>query len=288
MFGRAYAEQGQKDRAEQFANRALRLFPGKQQKQLLHHLVTAQHLRERGQFAWARREFEHVIQQGADAENDEVRAMAQSMFAEMLHDQGQDQEAAGVVQKLVEAIDAGRVTESELSGRKASEVRSRMHYFFACHWDAKGDAGKHRDALDKALAADPSDIDVLIGCYRLPRQTPDYHAKILELVKKSAAECREQIAEDPEGASGYNQLAWLIGNTEGDLDEALKCSQKSLELKPGEGGFYDTLARVYFAKGDLQNAVKQQTKAAELDPYSGLIRRQLEFFRKRQQERQKP
>ena len=65
----------------------------------------------------------------------------------------------------------------------------------------------------------------------------------------------------------------------------MKCSQKSIELKPEEGGFYDTLARVYFAKGDLQNAVKQQTKAAELDPHSGLIRRQLEFFRKKLEEK---
>ena len=59
--------------------RALRLYPGKQQKQLLHHLMVAQHLRQRGQFAWARREFEHVIAQGGDAENDELRVMAQSV-----------------------------------------------------------------------------------------------------------------------------------------------------------------------------------------------------------------
>jgi tetratricopeptide (TPR) repeat protein len=284
-LAQAYAEQGQKGRAEEAAARAFRLFPGKQQKQLLHHLLTAQQLREQGQFAWARREFEHVIAQGSDAENDEIRAEAQCRLAEMFHDQGQDLDAAAVLEKLVETIQRGQVTESELSGRKPNEVRARMHYFFACHWETKGDPAKHRGALEKALKADPTDIDVLIACYRLPEQTAEYHAKIVDWIKGAAAEAREQIAEDPENPSPYNQLAWLIGNTEGDFDEALKCSQKSIELKPEEGGFYDTLARVYFAKGDLQNAVKQQTKAAELDPHSGLIRRQLDFFRKKLDEK---
>ena len=56
---------------------------------------------------------------------------------------------------------------------------------------------------------------------------------------------------------------------------------------PTEGGFYDTLARCCFAKGDLDNAVKQQTKAAELEPHSGLIQRQLDFFRKKREEKKK-
>ena len=94
-----------------------------------------------------------------------------------------------------------------------------------------------------------------------------------------------KIDEEKENAAAYNQLAWLVANTEGNLDEALKDSQKSLEiLREGNdrdtGGYDDTLGRVYFAKGDYQNAVTYQTKAAELEPHSGLIRRQLELFRK--------
>ena len=85
----------------------------------------------------------------------------------------------------------------------------------------------------------------------------------------------------------YNQYAWLVGNTEGDFDEAVRCARKSLELQPEEGGYYDTLAHVYFGKGDLENAVKYQTKAAQLDPHSGLIRGKLELFRKKLQEKKK-
>jgi tetratricopeptide (TPR) repeat protein len=288
LLAQAYSEQDEKDRAEETANRAFRLHPGKQQKELIHHAAAGQHLRNRGQIAWARREFEHVIQQGGDADNDELRVMAQSLLAEMLHDQGQDLDAAATLEKLVEAIDAGKVTENELNGRRANEIRARMDYFFACHWETKEDLAKRQECLDKALKADPADVDVLIACYRLPEQTPEDRANVIELIQKSAAETRELINQDPESPTSYNQFAWLIGNTEGDFDEALKFSLKSVELKPDEAGLYDTLARVYFAKGDLDNAVKNQTKAAELDRHSGLIQRQLDFFRKKQEEKKKP
>ena len=295
MLAQAYAAKGQKERAEETANRALLLFPTKQKEDLLHHWMVAQRLRQRGQFVWARREFEYVIKQACDAENDDLRAMAQSLLAEMLHDQGQDFDAGTVLQKLVEVIDAGKIREAKLGRAKPNES-ARMNYFLACHWHSKGDQAKQRDCLDKALAADPGDVDVLIACYRLPQQPPEYHARIVALIKKEAATSREQIAEtanheqateESELASLCNEFAWLVGNTEGDLDKALKYSKKSVELMPTLGGFYDTLARVYFAKGDLDNAIKQQAKAAELDPHSGLIRRQLELFRNKRAERKK-
>jgi tetratricopeptide (TPR) repeat protein len=280
----AYAEQDRKDQAEKTAKEAFLLHPGKQQDALLRHLLVARHLQQQGQFAWARREYEYIAQV-VGGEYDELRAMTQSLLAEMLHDQGQDLDAAETLKKLVQSLDSGKVNEAALGERKKNEVRARMEYFFACHWESKNDAAKHRESLDKALKAEPGDVDVLIACYRLPDQSTEYHTKIVDLIKKSATEARAEIAEEPESPTGYNQLAWLIGNTEGDFEEALRFSQKSLELKPNEGGFYDTLGRVYFAKGDLENAVKNQTKALELEPHSGLIRRQLEFFRKQQREK---
>ena len=77
-----------------------------------------------------------------------------------------------------------------------------------------------------------------------------------------------------------NQYAWLVGNTEGDYEEARRCSHKSLELRPGEAGYMDTLARCYFAKKDYENAVKYQAMAAKKKPHSGQILRQLKFFEK--------
>jgi len=285
-LAQSYAEQGQKERAEEMAGRALRLYPGKQQEPLSHHLIAAQNLRQRGLFAWARREFEHVVAQGTAG--DMVTIAAQLGFSEMLHDQGEELDAAATLEKLLKSLDARKAQEADITGRTVSELRARMNFFHACHWEKKDDQVKRREYLDKALEADATDVDVLIACYRLAGQPAEYHPKIVELIKKSAAGLRQQIAENPENPITYNQIAWLIGNTEGDFDEALKYSRKSLELSPDNGGYYDTLARVCYAKGELENAVKYQTKAIEMEPYSGLMQRQLELFRKKLEEKKKP
>ncbi len=284
-LAQACAERGEKKRAEETALRAFHLHPGKQEDELVHHCAVAEQLRDRGQFAWARREYQHVISQGS--EEDELAIMSRLYLSEMLHEQGQDLDAAGVLEKLVRVIDAGKVTEAMLPGREIRDVRSRLPYFHACHWEAKNDAAKQREYLEKALEANPEDIDVLIACYHLPGTTAAYHKKIVDLVEKAAAKLHGAIALDPDSPSMYNQYAWLVGNTEGDFDEALRCSRKSLELQPEEGGYYDTLAHVYFGKGDYENAVKYQTKAAQLDPHSGLILKKLDVFRKKLEEKKK-
>jgi cytochrome c-type biogenesis protein CcmH/NrfG len=105
----------------------------------------------------------------------------------------------------------------------------------------------------------------------------------------------------------YNQLAWLVANTEGDFDEAVKMSLKSVELirarlaeelsthhrevainilSEALGGHLDTLAHCYAAKKDFDNAVKTQTEAARLIPHQQQIARKLELFRKLQSEQQ--
>jgi tetratricopeptide (TPR) repeat protein len=208
-------------------------------------------------------------------------------MAEMLHDQMQDLDAATTLEKIVKLIDAHKLTQERL-GRDPKEIRSRACYFFACHWEANHDAAKQRAYLDKGLEADPEDVDVLIACYRLPGQSAAFHAKIADLIKKAASVLHDQIEEDAESASACNQYAWLIGNTEGDLDEALRCSQKSLELQPDEGAYLDTLGHVYFGKGDFANAVKYQAKAVESAPHSPLIRRELDRFKKKLEESKAP
>jgi tetratricopeptide (TPR) repeat protein len=88
-------------------------------------------------------------------------------------------------------------------------------------------------------------------------------------------------------AVACNQYAWLVGNTIGDYQEAVKLSQESVkicqqlpEMKPSYAGYLDTLGRAYYGAGDVPNAVKHQAMAVALSPASGQIRRQLEFFQK--------
>jgi len=282
-LAQSQAARGQTQEAEQTARRAFQLSPGKVPQQLVAHLMIANRLRQQGMFAWAKREYRYVIDQGAPGNN--ITVTGQIGLSEMLHDQHQNLEAAEVLHELVKAQEKTRPNDDEFAGRSPEENRSRMHYFYACHWQGKQDLARQREYLDKALEADATDVDVLIACYRLPNSRPEYRQKILHLIQEEAGRLRAEIADEPENATAYNHFAWLVGNTEGDYDEALRYSKKSLELAPETGGFYDTLARCYYAKGDWENAVKYQTRAAELDPHSGLIARQLELFRKTLEEK---
>ena len=174
----------------------------------------------------------------------------------MLHDQGQDLEAGNTLEKHLQRVDRTKMADAERAEHFLQEIRVRMNYYFACHWQARNDCAKEREYLDRALEIDPADVDVLISCYRLPDQKPDYHAKIVDLIQRASREFREKLAEKSDDplvyASNCNNYAWLIGNTEGDFDQALKFAKTAVELRPDEGGLIDTMARVYYAKGDLE------------------------------------
>jgi Flp pilus assembly protein TadD len=154
-----------------------------------------------------------------------------------------------------------------------------MYYFYACHYARLGSAAKQQEFLEKAIHADPAEVDTLIARHRLQSPSSAFRDQTKRLIDRAAAALRRRIEAAPENPSPYNQLAWLLGNTHGDLEEAARCAKKSLELSPNSGVFLDTLAHVYYAKGDFEQAVKYQTMAAEQEPNMGPIRRQLGVFR---------
>jgi tetratricopeptide (TPR) repeat protein len=101
----------------------------------------------------------------------------------------------------------------------------------------------------------------------------------LEQIRAATEVFRKQIVADPDDPTAYNQLAWLVSNTEGDQNEAVRCSLRSLELLPTAAGYMDTLGRCYYALGDYAKAVHHQSRAVRLEPHSAQMQRQLELFR---------
>jgi tetratricopeptide (TPR) repeat protein len=140
----------------------------------------------------------------------------------------------------------------------------------------QGDMAKHREKVDAALKADPTNVDALIALYKLEDRRDEARQRIAREVKRTL----EQIDSEPADSGNYNQLAWLIANTEGDLDKAIWASKKSIEIiRPGNPASYlDTLAHCYFAKRDYESAVKYQTEAAEHSPHTQSIGRALKRF----------
>jgi len=286
ILAQAYAEQGDQARAEATAAQAHKLNPGQEPEALFVHLTTARQLQWRGMFAWAEREYRQVIADGPAGEI--ITASACLGLAEMLHDQARDLQAAKVLEELLASAEKGKFPTGDIADHSPAEIRSQMHYFLACHFQSIHDPAQERGHLLKALEADAPHIDALIACYRRADLAAEKRQEVLDRIRKTAADLQEEIGDDPKNPStalAYNQFAWLIGNTEGDLDLALRYSKLSIELSPQNGAFYDTLAHVYFAKGDYENAVQMQTRAAELEPHSGLIQRQLKFFREKLQQR---
>lgn len=285
--------QGRREEADRIADRALKLNPDTPHE----HLQAAYELQDRGLFEWSEREYRRIIDQGPAGNQYEFRARL--LLAEMLHDQQQELSAAKTLEGLMDAIARDpKVRElADRFGREPGSIGSRMHYFFAEHYRTQGDKAQQLEQLRAGAKQDPTDADLLIAMYRVPDPDAAWRAETRDLIRRAVQLFREQnrgfeqeVAEAPivearsvyerQLATGLNQLAWLVSNTEGDYDEALQCSRRALELAPDTAGYLDTLGRCYYAKGDYENAVKHQSRAVELDPYAGQIRRQLELFQK--------
>jgi len=261
--------------AERAAQRARELSPDRSTTRLSSRLDTAIALGRRGKFHWAELEYRQVIDAGLNA----PKVKAGLMLAEMEHDQGKELSAAEALAQVLE-VDERELTQIlAVTEQTVEGVRARMNFFHACHWAGKDDPSQHRQFLDEALKHDPAELDALIARYRLPDTEPEYHRKTIELIAQAASLLRQQIHESPDEPALYNQFAWLVGNTEGDPDEALRCAKKAVELRPESSAFLDTLGHVYFGRGDLENAVKHQARAAEIEPHSGLITQKLDLFR---------
>jgi tetratricopeptide (TPR) repeat protein len=120
--------------------------------------------------------------------------------------------------------------------------------------------------------------------YRLPETDAQWRAAVLARVRKLCQQFEKEIEENPSDAPAYNQWAWLVSNTEGDYQQAIRYSHRSLELnKRGETGsasFLDTLGRCYYAAGDYENAVKYEREAIAKVNYMQVMQRQLALFEK--------
>ena len=288
----ARMKQGRVELAETLAKRAFEL----KDDDGAAHVRIGMVLVERGMFQWAEREYRHAMEVGPPGTNAHVQA--HRFLAEMLHDQLDEMAAATVLQEMIDLAEEDETVKQQITRREGSldPVVSRMEFFYAEHFRLNDEPKKQIEHLTKAIEADPTDADVLIALYRAPTDE-ELRKKTRMLIRSAAAQFQKQIelfsqqveqANDEEFrqwvgvrlAILYNQYAWLVGNTEGDYDTALRYSHRSLELRPGNAGYLDTLGRCYYAKGDYAGAVKYQSQAAERDAHSGAIQRQLELFQR--------
>ncbi len=288
LYSVAQARRLQNDttQAEIFAKQAYQINP----QNISEHLRIAKQLQERSLYDWSEREYRHVIG-WPQMQGSEEWIRAQILLGDMLHDQQRDLSAAKVLQRLVDSMASdGALLQRVQQLDQSMPPVARMHFYYACHYEAQHDRQQQWKHVEEGLAENPTDVDLLIALYRSSEGDPQHRKRALDMVHEAADKLRTQINENADDSllcNYYNEFAWLIGNTEGDFDQAIKYSQKSIELARQlppelgitEAGYLDTLAHCYAAKGDYENAVKYQTRAVELDPSTQQIVRALDEFK---------
>jgi hypothetical protein len=214
----------------------------------------------------------------------EQLSIAATMYAEFLHDLEREDDAASCLGRLLASLEqnagANRVQIAQQLGRDPRSTKSRMHFFESCGAALRGDTNARRKAAELAVAAYPKDVDALIALYTLPDSSAEQKAAAVGKIKKALNQIENEIQAGPDDANGYNEYAWLVANTEGDIEKATKYSKLSLVRSFDNASYLDTLAHCRAAGGDYKAAIRTQSLASRQEPHNRLIKRNLARFEK--------
>jgi hypothetical protein len=289
----ARAAQGKTEEAERLAETAAKLDPQRD----LESFITAKELEENSKFEWAAREYRRNLDDKKIVQHESI--LCRIFLASMLVDYQKHSEAADVIEPLARAVETQNEVGKQYSDiyryykrlrqldlPTAEALSARLHYYRGLQYRDAKDPEKERNELTLANKFDPNDPDVLIAMYRVTDADEKWRTSVVEKIQKLAKQVDQQIDEQPNDPSNYNQWAWLIANTEGDYQKAIRYSHRSLELiadlssESAGASFLDTLGRCYFAAGDVENAVKYQREAVAKVDYMQVMNRQLAQFEK--------
>jgi tetratricopeptide (TPR) repeat protein len=248
-----------------------------------------------GYHDWAEREWRYVIDEVPITSLDSMKAR-RSIANWCLHDRGEDKAAADLLGEVCDAVDRQKKKAAQKqpapngdpdapyldeTGRfYVNALRTQREYFLACHLESEGDYAGQQQHLEAAFRLDHEDPDVLIAMFRLKEADDIYREKVAGRIRRAVDNVEQRIESDSEEPMWYNHYAWLVGNTQGDFDKAVRYSLRSLELCPNTPSYLDTLGRCYYAAGDLENAIKYQRQAVAMHPRVNVMQKQLEMFEK--------
>ena len=232
------------------------------------HLVVGVYLVQQHWLNWAASEFGRVLEMvGADERDRAFEITARLRLADIhAHRRQSDKEA----EQLETAMHLYEAFQQRTGGGVAitDQINNLKCRLLLIEAERQGQAG-HAEAREKALCETlklaPNHPDAVIALVEVFRKRGAVQ-EAADLVKSCSEFYRAQIAELPDEAENYNNLAWLLANTGAHLQEALKCSHKSLELQPDTAAYLDTLAEVYVRLGQPERAIEFQKQAVGLEP----------------------
>jgi len=230
---------------------------------------------------WAAREYRRLAEDPRVPA--QVAIQAANVGGEFFHEQGRHEEAAALLGTMLDGPRDNAIAVDEWLMRMERDpraVRSRRLYFAAAAAAARGEAAEQWRLLEESLQTNGKDVDTLIALYRLSADRPERRAAVTARIRQALAAIDAEIQALPEESNGYNEYAWLVANTEGDLGKATRYSKRSLDRPESfdAPSYLDTLAHCRAAAGDVAGAVRTQLIAVRQDPHGVTLRRNLERF----------
>ena len=234
------------------------------------HLFVGTYLMQRRWLDLAAGEFQRVLEMvGADEQDRAFEITARLRLADIhSHRRQPDKEA----EQLDTALHLYKLFEERSGGGgvitdQINNLKCRLLLLNANRFGKTGNLAAQEKALRETLKLTPNHPDAVIALVELLRKRGTTR-EAAELVRTSSEFYRARIAEQPDDSEGYNNLAWLLANTDTSLEEARKLSQKSLEIQPNTAAYLDTLAEIHLRLGKSAQAVEFQKQAIELEPES--------------------
>jgi tetratricopeptide (TPR) repeat protein len=281
----ARREQGNTDDAERLAQQALEVTVEDPRMRISDARFF---LQERHEWEWAEREYRGTFE--TDLIESQWSLYARVSLADMLHDIEQHDRAAAELELIETKLDENAESRSAYNETRDAvgllppkSLSAQRQYYLACHHHQQQDWDRERVHLQTAVELDAENPDYLIAMYRVPESDQAWRDDVLRRIEKLSRDLEARINTEPDSHDALNQWAWLVSNTEGDFEQAVRYSHRSIELMPerlSPAGCLDTLGRCYYAAGDLENAVKYQRQAVELQPSMMVMQRQLALFEK--------
>lgn len=293
LMAMARADQGKDEEAKELADAAFAFQNDDVTEDTLNNRnLQARELLSKGHVEWGRRELREVVEKALAAS--QAHVVATYALADSLHDSQEDKEAAELLGNLTKVLrdriarDAYETMRQEYYYFYLPEYEKLLaleYYYQACHLkhqegDTKAQQWLH---LNRAVKYDSENADVLIALYHASEGSETHRKQALTYIERRCRQVEQEIESNPENFNSYNEWAWLVSNTEGDFEKAIRYSQQSIKLYPdgqNDGGLLDTLAVCYFAAGDIDKAIEIQTKAVEKMPHTKSLERQLEKFKR--------
>lgn len=285
MLAEARREQGDREQAQELAEVAFNLSDNSMLR-----MSVADKLVDRGLYKWAEREYRDVLVKEPAISNEGLLSV--SWLTAMLYDIQRHKDAADLLENYLkqweeevqekgkDVVERVTLLNPKEAAEQLQQLRARADYNRACHARMLDDRATERKYLEQAIEHSPRDIDVLIAMYRLPEDDVSFRSDVLRRIEDEAKRLDAEVRRSPNNPINYNNWAWLIANTRGDFDKAVRYAERAVDLaeKDALPGYLDTLGRAYYAKGELETALKHQRRAAELDPHTQQLQRQLAEF----------